>query len=356
MSISSFDSAEEQSLRNGQASGVSVVICCYNSENRIKMVLEHLNNQITVPELNWEVLIIDNASKDNTSAVALDNWKRTDVQMKIIYEPEPGLSNARKTGIKAAKYQFISFIDDDNWVIHNWVQSVFEIMEQNPQIGLLGGKGEAVFEGEKPAWFDKYQRAFAVGPQNTRSGRTFSPIYGAGITSRKSAWDFLHNSGFEFFFSGRKGSKLTSGEDSELCFALMLCGFQVYYNENLTFAHYMPDQRMDWEYIIKLYQSFGRTWPILSLYRSFLEFDKNRKINMQNRWQRLVFLFLYLLRMLPGYIGYLFTRKTGHQGQVGFNYSWFAFVEMIRIFNEYPTIVYRIKSGKWMTNCKKRSN
>ncbi len=352
MSTSLCDSDYKQSVQTKELSGVTIIVCCYNSENRIKKVLEYLSNQITPIGLKWEVIVVDNASKDKTSAVALENWNRTDVPLKVLYEPEPGLSIARRTGIKEASFPYISFIDDDNWVNNTWIKSVFDIMEKNPQIGILGGKGTAVFEGEKPVWFDRYQRAFAVGPQNSQSGRTFKPLYGAGFTLRKSAWDYLHDNGFEFIFSGRKGSLLTSGEDSELCLALVLCGYHLYYNEDLTFEHYMPNQRMNWDYVVKLYQSFGRTWPILSLYKSFMDFGQKNRIIMQRRWLRILFLLLLQLKKWPGYVAYLLDKKPGHPGQIGFNYSKSALVEMISIFDDYPTILDNLRHAKWFTHRK----
>ena len=79
--------------------GISIVICCYNSENRLPKVLEHLEQQVMSESIAWEVLVVDNASKDRTAEVADKSWNREDVSIRVVYEPKPGLSNARLCGI-----------------------------------------------------------------------------------------------------------------------------------------------------------------------------------------------------------------------------------------------------------------
>src|SRR5436190_1838589 len=97
--------------------GVSVIICCYNSEHRIDKTLNHLQAQIISSSLQWEIILVDNASNDSTVKKADELWNKNAVtEMNIISEPKPGLKNARLAGINKSKYEYISFIDDDNWV------------------------------------------------------------------------------------------------------------------------------------------------------------------------------------------------------------------------------------------------
>ncbi|NJN42415.1 MAG: glycosyltransferase [Flammeovirgaceae bacterium] len=54
--------------------GVSVIICCYNSSSRIEKTLEHLFQQKTNSRLHWEIILVDNASTDQTKATAIKRW------------------------------------------------------------------------------------------------------------------------------------------------------------------------------------------------------------------------------------------------------------------------------------------
>ncbi|MCK4747269.1 MAG: glycosyltransferase family 2 protein, partial [Bacteroidales bacterium] len=279
--------------------GISVVICCYNSEQRLPKVLDHLNRQILEDHIPWEVVVVDNASGDRTAEVARDLWKRTDAGMKVVSEPNPGLSHARMKGIAESSYDIISFIDDDNWVESGWIQKVYHIMNNDPKIGIMGGHGEAVFESDPPEWFEKFQSAYAVGSDGKTTGKQRDKrIKGAGMNMRRESWEFLNSNGFEFLQSDRKGSALSSGGDIELCLAFLLAGFDLYYDDDLRFYHYMPAGRLTWEYLLKLYGAFGRADPIESMYVAFVN-EKGFRLFISTN------ILISTLRTLKDYVNFL---------------------------------------------------
>ena len=190
--------------------GISVVICCFNSEERLPNVLKHLAEQEHDKDIQWEVVIVDNASKDRTAEVAMELWKREDVPFRVVHEPKSGLSHARLTGFAESKYDVISFVDDDNWVESKWIEKVFTIMNGDSKIGILGGRGDAVFEGEPPFWFKDFEAAFAVGSAGKKTGKQWSKlIRGAGMNIRRESWNYLRTNEFDFILSGRKGKSLS---------------------------------------------------------------------------------------------------------------------------------------------------
>lgn len=258
--------------------GVSVIICCYNAASRIDKTLEHLQKQRVGDEISWEVIVVDNASTDNTSSIAQRKWNEHPVTvLKMVAESKPGLMHARKQGLSQARYNIVSFIDDDNWVEPFWVQKVFEVFSMNEKIGACGGRSEAIFEEQKPEWFDDYQNSFAVGEQGDQSGiiddkRGF--LWGAGLSVRKSLWHELENRGFKNLTLGREGKNITAGEDTELCYAIRLLGYHLYYNKDLGLKHFMPANRMNIKYLGKMYEGFGKAYARLNSYKVLL--DKNR--------------------------------------------------------------------------------
>ncbi|MBW4668536.1 MAG: glycosyltransferase family 2 protein [Cyanomargarita calcarea GSE-NOS-MK-12-04C] len=241
--------------------GVSIVICCYNSAQRLPQTLAHLAAQEVTSELLWEVLVIDNACTDNTKEVATSSWpKESSVPLRVIDEPQPGLSHARHRGFIEAKYELISFVDDDNWVCPEWVQTVAEIMSEHPEVGACGGCSKAVSEVALPWWFSKYQDTYAVGEQTKEVGdvtQTRGFLWGAGLTIRKQAWEQLQNRGFKSILTGRKGAVLSAGEDHEFCLALRLAGWHIWYDPRLQFCHFIPASRLQWNYLRRLKRGFG---------------------------------------------------------------------------------------------------
>jgi glycosyltransferase involved in cell wall biosynthesis len=267
--------------------GVSVIICCHNSVNRLPKVFESLEKQKDLNDIKWEILIIDNSSTDNTFDYVNVYAKAHDLPIQVLSEPKMGLSYARKTGIDFASYEFICYIDDDNWVNENYISTIYRIMLNNPEIGLCGGQGIPAFESTPPWWFESFQGAFAVGPQGyNQSGFIMElpgHLYGAGMTLRKSAWLQLLHHGFSYKLTGRQGITLSSGEDSELSFALQLAGYRLWYEPTLTFYHFMPEGRLNETYLRNLFIAFGKSDVVLTIYQSqFSSFGRIKKFFVQN--------------------------------------------------------------------------
>ena len=258
--------------------GVSVIVCCYNAAKRINPTLKHLQQQLFSDPVNWEVIIIDNASTDQTADIAKQIWADKPVTSLIVKrEEKPGLMHARKQGLSQAGYDIVSFIDDDNWVEAYWVQKVFQAFSMNKKIGACGGRSEAIFEDHKPEWFDDYQSSFAVGVQGDQSEIVDDKkgfLWGAGLSFRKSLWHELENRGFKNLTLGRVGKNITAGEDTELCYAIRLLGYHLYYNKDLELKHFMPANRMNIKYLSKMFEGFGKAFARLNSYRVLL--DKNR--------------------------------------------------------------------------------
>lgn len=253
--------------------GISVIICCYNSRHRIKDTLIAISRQKVSGSVPWEVIIVDNASTDDTEAFSRNTWdsfpKSTGIPFSICYEPVPGLANARRKGIACAKFAFVVFCDDDNWLCEGYVQGMFDILSSDPNIAACGGKGIPFFEGQKPVWFDYYSEAFAVGDQGDgKADSRLLCLYGAGMAVRIGALQYLSYAGFEPLMVGRTGKKLSSAEDTELTNAFVLAGFKLQYSESFTFTHFLGKDRLTFPYLVKLFTAFGSDGPVRNLYYS----------------------------------------------------------------------------------------
>jgi glycosyltransferase involved in cell wall biosynthesis len=256
--------------------GVSIIIPCYNSSRIIAKTLSYLQKQNVSSDIPWEIVIVDNGSTDRTADCARAAWPLfSKVPFKVVSETTPGLSHARSKGFDTAEYDFISFIDDDNFVFPDWVQIAYETMINNESIGACGGYSVPMFEIAPPAWFDKsLWTAFTIGPPNCEQGdvtTTRGHLWGAGSIIRKSAWQILVQLGFRYQLVGRCGTRLTSGEDIELFYALRMAGWRLWQEPRLKFYHYMNRERIDWQYLLRVHNGFGASAPVLYMYRHFLE-------------------------------------------------------------------------------------
>jgi glycosyltransferase involved in cell wall biosynthesis len=251
--------------------GVSVILCCYNSGKRLTETLKHLAAQKVDEAVPWEIILVNNYSSDNTVEEATSLWETLGepVTMLVVDEVNPGLSFAREKGMSVAAYTVFLFCDDDNWLQEDYVETVFTTFSKNPELGALGGWSEAVFEADKPEWFDTFSGNFAVGkpvPETGLLDKANQFIYGAGLALRKDTIKKLKQKGFKNILTDRKGKQLSSGGDVELIYAIKLMGLPVMFNDNLFFYHYMPKSRMTWEYLVRLRSSMHWSNFVLGIY------------------------------------------------------------------------------------------
>ncbi len=284
---------------------VSVVICTHNGATRLPATLSCLASQKFRENIRWEVIVIDNASTDGSAEVATISWpSEAPAALRVVSEPVLGLSNARLRGFAEAKYEIVSFVDDDNWVSDAWVQTVSELMTGSPQIGACGGISEGVFETTPPEWFHKFSSFYAVGRQSDKSGditEKIGRLWGAGMSVRKSAWDRLERGGFRHALVDRKGKALTSGGDTELCLALRLAGWRLWFDDRLRMKHYIPQGRLNWNYLRRLNRAFGAASVTIEIYREALQKNPAQNGSIRHTW-------VYQFLATAGYIAYYYAK------------------------------------------------
>ncbi len=256
--------------------GVSIVVSCYNSENLIEKTLEYLAKSEIPGDFPVELLIIDNASADNTVQLSKSLWKKfgEPFPARFINEQQPGLRHVRERGFGESKYDYVVFVDHDNWLDKDYIKNVFEIFSDHPDAGAIGGKNIAVFETEKPQWFDRFQHWYAVGELPNINGITaYTELFGAGLSVRKSVYETLRANGFESFLTERKGESLSSGGDYELCKAVKIAGWEVMYFPQLQLRHFMTKERLNWSYFLKLNKGESLSLIYLLAYQYRIEKD-----------------------------------------------------------------------------------
>lgn len=251
--------------------GISIVICCYNSATRINPTLLHLAHQKTDPKLAWEIILVDNNSVDDTRGIASAYWAELDtpITLTIVEEERIGLAYAREKGILSSSYNYILFCDDDNWLRKDYVQQIYNSINNDVTIGAIGGWGEAVFERTPHTEYKYVERYYAVGKPSPKSGKidiTKSYIYGAGMGVRKSSYLQLLNLNFDFILTGPKGGRNLGGDDLELMLAIALLGDAIVFDEQLTFKHFIPSTRLNRAYQEQRMRN-GITFLVLRAYK-----------------------------------------------------------------------------------------
>lgn len=255
--------------------GFSIIVCCHNSSGRLESTLNSLSKLNTGNLFDFEVIIIENGSVDNTYQIAEKYVNEDIVKRSLLIERKIGKTYALTKGFSFAKYEYLVICDDDVLLKEDYLTSAFEILESNQNIGVVGGYGDFDTCGlSVPDWFEQAKGAYALGPQSKQSGditHLEGSVWGAGMIIRKEAWTKITNAGFKNYLTGRRGlSVLMTGEDTELCLLIRYFGFKVYYSEKLKYIHNINLERINWKSILNLSEGFSRSEVYFNLYNYIL--------------------------------------------------------------------------------------
>jgi len=228
------------------SAGVSVIVCCYNSGQRIAETTRHLREQKVPRNLLWEVIIVNNASTDNTVDVATASWNAggdTHGRFRVVEEFTPGLSAARKKGVDSAAYDVLIFCDDDNHLDPDYIIQAYQLLAQKPDVAILGGWVKPKLPADVGNWIVDFYPALAIGRQAPCDGYV-DWVFGAGMVLKKEVFTTLDRRNIRLLLSDRLGKKQTSGGDSEICMAARFVGYKVYYSEALVLYHQIAPHRL----------------------------------------------------------------------------------------------------------------
>ena len=103
---------------------ISVIVALYNVKDYADECIESLVNQSYT---NLEIILVDDGSKDETSAI-VDKWAAKDERIKAIHQENGGLSAARNTGMKYATGDCIAFIDGDDSIKKEYFETLVKNM------------------------------------------------------------------------------------------------------------------------------------------------------------------------------------------------------------------------------------
>ncbi len=299
---------------------ITVIICCFNSASRIGPTLEHISKQ-ELDDLSCELLIIDNNCDDNTVELAIKVWKENDAPfpLAVVRESNPGLSNARKAGVLAARGEIIVFCDDDNWLNVNYLKVAFELFRNDKKIFGACGFCQPVAEIPLPDWFDEYAPFYACGLPLIENNQLLV-LRGAGMIVKAKILKALYMKGINHFSSDRKGEELSSGGDDEISFWLKSIGGKVVYSEMLKLRHFMEERRLTIEYRERLVMGMKKS--TFSLYHNLKIL---RKVNCARRKRDFINVFF------PDTEGHIARLKLGFFGKRN------IYIENIRILNQIKT-------------------
>lgn len=114
---------------------ISVVIPVYNVERYLRRCVESLVNQ---GYESYEIILVDDGSTDN-SGILCEEIAKEFANVTAVHKANGGLGSARNFGLDCVKGDYVTFVDSDDWVTHDYFQSIEKILKENhPDIVKFG--------------------------------------------------------------------------------------------------------------------------------------------------------------------------------------------------------------------------
>lgn len=229
---------------------ISAVIPTFNRAEYLRKAISSLVEQ-SLSKDQYEIIIVDNCSTDNTRAIVLSEFSHVS-NLRYIFEPVQGLNQARNTGWRQAKGEYVAFTDDDAIVATDWLEQILHTFETvAPQAGCVGGPVEPIWEASRPLWLsdDLLPALTVVGIEpEGRPFRTGEWLVGANIAFKKYMLEKLD--GFRVGLD-RIGSKLLSNGEILIERTLDTKGFMRYYHPEIFVRHHVPASRLNQSWFIR---------------------------------------------------------------------------------------------------------
>lgn len=281
---------------------LSIIVCTRNRAKQLATLIQCLGSQINLENLNWEIVIVDNNSSDNTKEVVYAFCEGSNLKINYVFEERTGLSYARNAGILASKGSLILFIDDDVLIPKEFISNVLFGTQEFSEFNIFSFKvlpdwGNIL---KPPFWFT-LKRPFNL-------IQSFLPIHDLGHEPMQYPNRIAKNPiGACFLVKKEVFEKLgpfredlgagQSGlcEDSEFFWYAMMNKFKILYWPYAAIYHPVISERLSTKYLHKWYFNLGKSLYLIKTTGRIANVLKKRNLNSQFfLWIKL---FLLLLLM-----------------------------------------------------------
>ena len=231
---------------------LSVIVPTRNRVRRLHDLLDSLAGQKPVL-FEWEVIVVDNGSTDETAAVVRQRAPTSPVPIRCVLEPLPGLHQGRHRGAREAQGEYLAYLDDDTIVTSTWTDGARLLKEGRADavVGRILPKWEAV----PPEWLLARTRSGIYAPLTLldlgRAPKPVDPIYVWGacfFIPRRLVFELGG-----FHPDGMPQELIRFRGDGETGFFRKFAahGYRAWYDPSATVYHVVDPERMTVVYLCR---------------------------------------------------------------------------------------------------------
>jgi glucosyl-dolichyl phosphate glucuronosyltransferase len=230
---------------------LSVILCTHNRCDSLATSIHSIVEQQGLQGVRWELVVVDNASNDDTTVVVAELAVGSPVPIRCVREPRLGLSRARNRGIASTCAPVLAFTDDDIVAETSWLDALWSTMQQN-QCDVVGGRIRLLTQHPVPVWVDARLLgclgALDLGEHPvTMDGNTLYP-FGANMMFDRRAFRRA-GAGFDERLGRRGGGRrwweLLKGEEQELVERIVRAGGRALYCPDAVVWHRVAAEQVN---------------------------------------------------------------------------------------------------------------
>jgi glycosyltransferase involved in cell wall biosynthesis len=240
----------------------SVIICTYNRSSNLPECLGRLAEQRGVENLEWEVVVVDNNSTDDTRDTVMRLASDLPVNIRYAFEKEQGLNYARNTGIRESKGNCFGYIDDDILVKSDWLAAINESFHEHAA-DSVGGRIHLEPSLVLPGWIKPEMYGFLgyqdLGEESFEmDGKTHYPFGGNMWFNRRVVEKIGYfNPQLGRKGSGSKRSELFKGAETDYCHRLAGAGGHIFYQPKAIVYHQILPLQLTKKYFRTIHSNAG---------------------------------------------------------------------------------------------------
>jgi len=241
---------------------VSVILCTYNRCELLSTILESLAASMVPDSMDWEVLVVDNNSTDDTRGVVESFRARHGDRFHYLFESTPGKSYALNAGIGAARGEIVAFVDDDVTVEPTWLRNLVVSLDTHDWAGV-GGRTLTTNEVIPPDWLALDGPYSLGGILAAKFDRGDQPCeledtpFGANMAFRRSM--FQKYGRFRTDLGPSPNPDVPRpNEDTEFGRRLQAGGEHIGYEPSAVAYHPIVESRIDKLYFLRWWFDYGR--------------------------------------------------------------------------------------------------
>lgn len=238
---------------------VSIIIPTFNRAIYLYENLSRLSSNVNVKGI-YEFIVIDNGSKDNTAEI-VKNFAKSNctVNLKYVYDDEPGLLTGRHRGYQESSGSILAFIDDDILVSETWLFFLNDLQSEYLDYDFFTGPCLPMYGAYPPEWLEYFWKTNDLGKECSwlslmdfgQESKRIPLVYiwGLNFIVRRKA--LIKSGGFHPDNITSKFQHFQGDGETGLAKKAQNLGMKALYSPKLLVYHQIGSERMSKEYFGK---------------------------------------------------------------------------------------------------------